>query len=129
MRSQHPSHPKGECARCDKRRDTQRRAMAAKRAAEKAAEEPRFYPLPAGLPEPITDPDDWRNAALCAQVGGDLWHPEKGESTRDAKTVCRACPVTTQCLTYALAMGERFGVWGGHSERERRAIERQRGAA
>ena len=51
--------------------------------------------------------------------------PEKGGSTREAKKVCRACEVRTECLEYALQHDERFGIWGGLSERERRKLKRQ----
>lgn len=69
----------------------------------------------------------WMDDALCAQVGGDLWHPEKGESTRAAKSVCARCPVAVECLEYALVTHERFGVYGGMSEGERRRLARQLG--
>lgn len=74
--------------------------------------------------------DEWRAEAVCAQIGGDIWHPEKGGSTREAKLVCNGgpgrepCPVREQCLQYALDHDERFGIWGGYSERERRALRR-----
>lgn len=60
--------------------------------------------------------------ALCAQTDPEIFFPEKGGSTREAKQVCAACFVAAECLDYALTMGERFGIWGGLSERERRAI-------
>lgn len=44
-----------------------------------------------------------------------------------AKEVCADCPVTVECLTYALEQDERFGVWGGRDENERRAIKRRMG--
>lgn len=69
--------------------------------------------------------EDWRDQALCAQVGADCWFPEKGESAGDAKKICLACEVREQCLQYALANDERWGVWGGLSERERRRIKRE----
>lgn len=65
---------------------------------------------------------DWTEHAVCAQVDPELWFPEKGGSTREAKKICAGCPVRTQCLDYALAHGERFGIYGGHSERERREM-------
>ena len=67
----------------------------------------------------------WQDAALCAEVGDDFWFPEKGGSTRAAKRVCRACTVSAECLDYALAHDERFGIWGGFSERERRVIKQR----
>ena len=69
--------------------------------------------------------DDWRDLALCGEIGGDFWYPEKGGSTRLAKAVCRSCEVRGPCLEYALANDERFGIWGGKSERERRRLKRQ----
>lgn len=67
---------------------------------------------------------EWYADALCAQVDGELWFPERGGSVAEAKKVCAACPVRAQCLDYALANGERWGVWGGRSERERRKLAR-----
>ena len=49
-----------------------------------------------------------------------------GASTREAKEVCRGCEVRHDCLEFALQNGEKFGIWGGLSERERRRIRRQR---
>jgi len=69
-------------------------------------------------------PGDWVRAALCAQVDPDLWFPEKGGSTAGAKKVCERCPVTQECLQFALDNEQRFGIWGGRSERERRALAR-----
>jgi WhiB family redox-sensing transcriptional regulator len=62
--------------------------------------------------------------ALCAQVDTELFFPEKGSSVRSAKTVCRRCDVRKECLEYAINTGQRFGVWGGKSERERRSLRR-----
>jgi len=80
------------------------------------------------LVDPMTwrDPVDWRSAGLCAQTDPEAFFPEKGGSTRDAKAVCRSCEVRTECLEFALANDERFGIWGGLSERERRFLKRSR---
>lgn len=64
----------------------------------------------------------WMEDALCVQVDHDMFYPEKGEPTRHAKAVCAACPVRETCLQYALDNHERYGVWGGLSERERRKL-------
>ena len=48
----------------------------------------------------------------------------QGGSTRDAKKICAGCDVKAQCLEYALANDERFGIWGGLSERERRKLKK-----
>jgi WhiB family redox-sensing transcriptional regulator len=71
----------------------------------------------------------WQDLANCLGVDPDLFFPERGASTKEAKEVCRGCVVRDQCLEYALANGEKFGIWGGMSERERRRIRRQRALA
>jgi WhiB family redox-sensing transcriptional regulator len=67
----------------------------------------------------------WQDRALCAQTDPEAFFPEKGGSTREAKRVCRGCEVRAECLEYALENDERFGIWGGLSERERRRLKRQ----
>ena len=69
---------------------------------------------------------DWQSRANCMGVDPDLFFPERGASTREAKEVCRGCVVREDCLEYALANGEKFGIWGGLSERERRRLRRAR---
>ncbi len=71
-------------------------------------------------------PDDelWQENALCAQTDPEAFFPEKGGSTREAKRICLGCEVKDACLDYALAHDERFGIWGGLSERERRRLKR-----
>jgi WhiB family redox-sensing transcriptional regulator len=66
---------------------------------------------------------EWQEDAVCAQTDPEAFFPEKGGSTRDAKMVCLGCPVQDQCLQYALDNQERFGIWGGLSERERRKLQ------
>jgi len=61
----------------------------------------------------------------CAQTDPEAFFPEKGGSTREAKRVCLSCDVRAECLEYALAHDERFGIWGGLSERERRRLKRR----
>jgi WhiB family redox-sensing transcriptional regulator len=70
-------------------------------------------------------PPGWTGDALCAQTDPDSFFPEQGGSTREAKAVCRSCPVQVECLDYALANEERFGIWGGVSERDRRKLHRR----
>ncbi|GMA88423.1 hypothetical protein GCM10025868_36730 [Angustibacter aerolatus] len=69
----------------------------------------------------------WQERALCAQTDPEAFFPEKGGSTREAKKVCVSCDVRSECLEYALANDERFGIWGGLSERERRRLKKQVG--
>lgn len=67
---------------------------------------------------------EWQEQALCAQTDPEAFFPEKGGSTREAKRICQACPVQDECLEFALEHDERFGIWGGLSERERRRLKR-----
>lgn len=68
--------------------------------------------------------EKWHEQALCAETDPEAFFPEKGGSTRDAKRICQGCAVRLDCLDYALANDERFGIWGGLSERERRRLKR-----
>ena len=69
--------------------------------------------------------ESWQERALCAQTDPEAFFPEKGGSTREAKKVCVSCEVRAECLEYALSNDERFGIWGGLSERERRKLKRR----
>ena len=69
----------------------------------------------------------WQDKALCAQTDPEAFFPEKGGSTREAKRICVSCEVKQECLEYALMQDERFGIWGGLSERERRRLKRKAG--
>ena len=68
----------------------------------------------------------WQARANCMGVDPDLFFPERGASTREAKEVCRGCVAREDCLEFALDNGEKFGIWGGMSERERRRLRRAR---
>ncbi len=68
----------------------------------------------------------WRLDALCAETDPEAFFPEKGGSTREAKKICTGCEVRAECLEFALANDERFGIWGGLSERERRRVRLER---
>ncbi|MCH9732162.1 MAG: WhiB family transcriptional regulator [Actinomycetia bacterium] len=72
----------------------------------------------------LAEEDQWQERALCSQTDPEAFFPEKGGSTREAKRICMGCEVRDECLDYALAHDERFGIWGGLSERERRRIKR-----
>ena len=69
----------------------------------------------------------WRPLAACRGLDPELFFTRKGESTAEAKAVCDSCPVEGPCLVAALEAGEKFGVWGGLSERERRRLRRRLG--
>lgn len=87
-------------------------------------------PVRLGVPgvrqEPIDEnPLGWQSDSLCAQTDPEAFFPEKGGSTRDAKKICSSCEVRAHCLEYALENDERFGIWGGLSERERRKLRKR----
>jgi WhiB family transcriptional regulator, redox-sensing transcriptional regulator len=64
----------------------------------------------------------WRELAACRGAGLDLFFPERGESAEPARQVCAACPVRQPCLDYAITNRIVHGIWGGLTERERRAL-------
>lgn len=81
---------------------------------------------------PVVTPQPWVTQGACQGHDPDLFFPTQGESVAQAKAICGDCPVREACLEYALENGEKFGIWGGTSERERRRIRsqrRQQGAA
>jgi len=71
--------------------------------------------------------EDWRDEALCAGQPAEQWFPrtDTEQATNAARGVCRRCPVRQLCLDYALAHDERHGIWGGYTERERKALGKQ----
>lgn len=69
---------------------------------------------------------------LCAQVGGDLFFPDKeneGKMVRlsiaSAKSICRSCQHITECAEWGIRK-ERHGIWGGLTDGDRRKIRRAR---
>ena len=77
--------------------------------------------------------NDWRQKAACKGLDPDMFFAsediENRQERRDreatAKAVCARCGVVEECLSYALAAGERYGVWGGLNADERRALTRR----
>lgn len=69
--------------------------------------------------------DDWTTSAACRGMDPDELFVQ-GAAQNRAKTVCAGCPVRTECLADALDNRVEFGVWGGMTERERRALLRRR---
>jgi WhiB family redox-sensing transcriptional regulator len=88
--------------------------------------------LPSALrwvaPPALFDPQrpDWQHEGACLGHDPDIWFPERGQDYQRAKLICHECPVRTECLEWALATEQKFGIWGGASERERRAMRAQR---
>lgn len=71
----------------------------------------------------------WQTAAACAGADPEMFYPERGEDSRPAKAVCAECTVATECLEFALANRETYGIWGGKSENQREQIRKERRAA
>jgi WhiB family transcriptional regulator, redox-sensing transcriptional regulator len=91
----------------------------------------RAAPDPSALDLSVPTDDDlaagWQELAECLQYAGEVdFFPARGESVRDAKAVCAACRVKSECLEFALRLKVAHGVWGGLSERERRSLRRER---
>lgn len=68
---------------------------------------------------------EWTSQARCTGKDPDALFV-RGKAQHDAKAICRTCPVLAQCLAEALDNRTEFGVWGGMTERERRALLRRR---
>lgn len=71
--------------------------------------------------------------AACAEADPGLFFPNWGQeedrgNTARAKEICKGCDVRAQCLAYALANHERYGVWGGMTTGQRRALETKKTA-
>lgn len=71
-------------------------------------------------------PEPWVQDALCAQTDPELFFPQKGGSTLNAKKICASCDVRAECLEYALRTGQDDGIWGGKSSRELRKLRMNR---
>lgn len=71
----------------------------------------------------------WEKLALCRGKDNEIFFPDEampmtGKRIKSAKVMCKACPVSAECLFFAISNDERFGIWGGFSPRERKAIAR-----
>ncbi|MCZ9635267.1 WhiB family transcriptional regulator [Rhodococcus sp. BH5] len=78
-----------------------------------------------------SEDETWRWSALCAQSDPDEFFPDKpgrGGSVQ-AKRVCARCPVSAECLDFALTNHEEYGIWGGKTRRERRTLRSTRAVA
>jgi WhiB family transcriptional regulator, redox-sensing transcriptional regulator len=83
----------------------------------------------------ITHQTDWVTDAACANLGLSvrerhrLFYPKRSTPKpliNEARAICQACPVRTDCLEWALAVGDWVGIWGGKTVDERREIQRSR---
>ena len=74
----------------------------------------------------LIDRPDWMQKAACRGLDPELFYPQRGITTKEAKAVCDSCEVCALCLEYALVNGEKFGIWGGLAERQRRKLRQRR---
>lgn len=74
---------------------------------------------------------DWQDDAACREAPTEIFFPVAGdpETAHWVAMFCDLCPVRTECLEYALATRQRYGIWGGMTERQRRRILKQRNGA
>lgn len=72
---------------------------------------------------------EWMARGACNGLDADLFFPPRGGPDNEARRACGGCPVREECLDFALVGEERFGIWGGTSERERRKLRRRKAAA
>ena len=73
---------------------------------------------------------DWRDEAACRDADSELFFPDGDirsarAQVKMAKLICRSCPVSATCLSWALASGQQAGIWGGMTEDERRRLQRR----
>ena len=69
---------------------------------------------------------DWQEQASCREVPVELFFPPAEQEADEAKAVCHTCAVREPCLEFAIAAGERFGIWGGLTSQERRSLVAKR---
>ena len=71
------------------------------------------------------DAMEWKKDAACRGMDISIFFPKRGEPNTQAVKVCKSCSVSEQCLSFAMDNFERYGVWGGRSERQRRSYRRE----
>ena len=79
---------------------------------------------------------DWQDSAACREHSNLLFFGEEGESELEkqarearAKGVCARCPVTDPCLEFAMETNQKYGIWGGLTDKERASLKRRRARA
>ena len=85
-------------------------------------------------PQPVTPQAEWREQAACLPLPGILFFGlddsespiERRAREERAKSICATCGVRSECLAYALVTKEPYGIWGGLTELERKAMASSR---
>ncbi|HEX2051410.1 MAG TPA: WhiB family transcriptional regulator [Actinomycetota bacterium] len=79
---------------------------------------------------------DWQDVAACREYDNVLFFGEEGESELEkqaretrAKAVCQRCPVSEPCLEFAMETNQKYGIWGGLTDKERASLKRRRARA
>jgi WhiB family transcriptional regulator, redox-sensing transcriptional regulator len=76
------------------------------------------------LPADPSPPDMWQERAACFGVNPDVFFPASEEEAGTALSHCSRCRIREECLAWAIKNGERYGVWGGMTEQQRRRLTR-----
>lgn len=76
------------------------------------------------LPPNPSPPDMWQDQAACYGIDPDVFFPPSEEEAGPALAYCAVCTIREMCLAWALKNGERYGVWGGLTEQQRRRLTR-----
>ena len=84
----------------------------------------------------VADTDEileWQERAACRDYDNLLFFGEEGESELErqaretrAKAVCSTCPVREPCLEFAMETNQKYGIWGGLTDKERASLKRRR---
>ena len=68
---------------------------------------------------------EWIGHAICTDADPEIFFPPVGKSGAVARQICSRCSVRADCLAYALAAEEEFGIWGGLDQNERQNLKRR----
>jgi WhiB family transcriptional regulator, redox-sensing transcriptional regulator len=77
------------------------------------------------LPQQVSPPDHWQELSACYGLDPEVFFPTTEEEAGLALSYCGVCSVREVCLAWAVRNGERYGVWGGTTEQQRRRLIRQ----
>ncbi len=86
------------------------------------------HPVETLIPEPLPsspalDPE-WMQDGVCRYTDPEVFYPVKGQPSSSPRRICASCPVQQRCLQWALTLGDDYGIWGGRTARERKALAR-----
>ena len=123
VRSSAPNGRRGQCRPCYRARHPQPSRKDRVRKPKAAKLPKRNGTLPVATWS--VEREEWQAAGRCRQKTT-MFFPTTGGNANLPKLICQACPVQFQCLEYAIRTEQRFGIWGGKSEKERQDILRRR---